>query len=374
MKREKKWEYAKSERKSSPFESCPHRVLIWNELEASLYKRINIAEIFGSGTCRFGVTEWLPKIFYRRRFIIILFHCYGIAVVATTSKYIKIRSITRQKSESTFQFHLSWKMKNLRLTAWSDIEFKLVQLWMASGISQTIHIFRIRSCLCSGKYWGIWPPLHHYEGYHWYIYMFIYELLPLIDGESQNVVSIFMHSNQFFHLKSINIAYSRCVFAQQTARAPLSTAGSHITTIHVSSAKIKFGGNLLSLILSPAFTAYATATPKKKCSHKIYRKCDLVFLFMSRTNSAHQNDEWFYYFLRMRPVEGACDVRLGISPTWLDERRPRGATQFKLNSEYPLFHTYSAATCEFECIQIASHRPAPFAFVQFYCVHLSHLM
>lgn len=45
------------------------------------------------------------------------------------------------------------------------------------------------------------------------------------------------------------------------------------------------------------FAANALETGEHKmCAHKIYRKCDLVFLFMSWTNSAHHNDEWFYYF------------------------------------------------------------------------------
>lgn len=79
---------------------------------------------------------------------------------------IKIHAKIRvYKSTSTFliQFNLSWKMKNLLLTrtAWSDIEFKLVQLWIWCR-NRPNNPHRIWSNLCTRKYWGIWPLLHHY--------------------------------------------------------------------------------------------------------------------------------------------------------------------------------------------------------------------
>lgn len=75
--------------------------------------------------------------------------------------------------------------------------------------------------------------------------------------------------------------------------------------------EIKSGAqeNPLSLILpmSPDFAANALETGEQKmCAHKIYRKCDLVFLFMSWTNSAHHNDEWFYYFFLRKRTRLAC--------------------------------------------------------------------
>lgn len=76
---------------------------------------MNIAEIFGSGTCRLRMTEWLPRIFDRRSvwFIIILFHCYGIAVVAATSKHcLHKNSCQNQSLHSIFSSicHGKWKI------------------------------------------------------------------------------------------------------------------------------------------------------------------------------------------------------------------------------------------------------------------------